>query len=252
MKFIVKSLVHALLFSIALGLSLASQADNVDKLSKRLIELRSDVDALSVELTLIRDEHKQFMSSLSRQKADAIAVLNRGQANLKRLQAELDKNKQKAAQAGSGESSIVPAVESSIGKLEGYIAQGLPFKVEERLQGLKEIRQQLNAGSLSPAKSANRVWAFVEDEILLTKENAIYKQRITLNGQVMLADVAKIGMVMMYFRTPEDEFGVLKNQNDTWSYQVELDAAKASQIEYLFDSLEKKIRTGYFELPSAL
>lgn len=241
-------------FAIAILLCFASsiQADNVDKLSKRLIELRSDVDALSVELTLLRDEHKQFMASLSRQKADSIAILNRGQANLKRLQAELDKNKQKAVQAGSGEASIVPAVESSIGKLERYIEQGMPFKVEERLQGLKEIRQQLKAGSLSPAKSANRVWGFVEDEILLTKENAIYKQRITLNDQVMLADVAKIGMVMMYFRTPDGGYGVIRKQNDNWAYQLEEDAQKVSQIEYLFDSLEKKIRTGYFELPSAL
>ena len=128
----------------------------------------------------------------------------------------------------------------------------MPFKVEERLAEVEEIRTQVETGALQANRAANRLWGFFEDEIRLTRENGIYSQTIELDGQRMLADVAKIGSMMMFFRTQDQRYGHVARNGGAWQYRVIDDADGIAATQVLFDSLQKQIRQGYFELPYAV
>jgi hypothetical protein len=67
-----------------------------------------------------------------------------------------------------------------------------------------------------------------------------------------MAKIAKVGSVMMFFATPDDRVGYVKQEDNTYSYVVVKDSTQRDQIIDLFDALQKQIRTGYFTLPNAL
>jgi len=97
------------------------------------------------------------------------------------------------------------------------------------------------------------MWAFIEDEIRLSKENGIYQQTIDLNGEQVLADIAKLGTVLMYFQTGDKRVGMASRAADgNWHYIETTQNKEIEQIALLFDSLKKQIRQGYFELPNPL
>ncbi len=233
-------------------LTASVSADNVSNLSEKLIELRGEVEELSAELNLAREEHKQRMATLVAQRSELEGRIKRARASRDKLQKELDRKLDLARNAGANDELLKPVLLQALEKARKRVLFGLPFKIDERLEALQDIRDQLNKGVMSPSRAATRLWAFYEDEIRLTRENGIYRQPVDIEGEIILADIARLGMVMLYFVTTDDRYGVVLNRNNDWEYQVVEEADGTKHIADLFDSLRKQVRSGYFELPSPL
>ena len=134
-----------------------------------------------------------------------------------------------------------------------FIQAGLPFKIEDRLKAIQELEDNLNNKLIDPKKAVNHAWSLLEDEVRLSKENGIYQQTIELNGEKILADIAKLGTIFLYFQTRDGRFGMAqRTEGPNWKF-VSMDTKKdKTQISQLFDALKKQIRQGYFELPNPL
>ena len=124
--------------------------------------------------------------------------------------------------------------------------------VSERTAELAEIRKQLAQDVLTPHKAAKRLWTFYEDEIRLAEENGVYQQTVTVAGEEKLADVARLGMMMLFFKTPDGDYGRALKEHGEWMYKVYRDEADRDQVKELFASFRKQVRTGFFTLPNAL
>ncbi|MCA9513851.1 MAG: hypothetical protein KC635_02810, partial [Myxococcales bacterium] len=75
------------------------------------------------------------------------------------------------------------------------------------------------------------------------------------DGGERLVDVVKIGMVMIYFRADERTFGRAvpdAKAPGRWTWRAATDEREARQIAALFETFDKRLRTGFFTLPSAL
>ncbi len=224
----------------------------LDTLAQRLIQARADVEELQSELDIQREEHKGKMAYLSAQITELEANQEREELRIRQLEQELDKLRTDAQSAGVDADSLQPVVLAVADKLRSVVSQSIPFKRQERLAELDEVVTQMEAGVNTPQRSINRLWAFIEDELRISRENAIYSQTIQLSGQPVLVDVAKLGSVVLYFRTRDNRYGLARPLNDDWSWQVVNSASQQEQIAALFDALRKQIRQGYFELPNAL
>ncbi len=247
---------QALSFVLASALAAVSHAQTgegeLDALAERLIQARAQVEELQSELDIQREEHKGKMAYLSAQITELEANQEREELRIRQLEQELDKLRTDAEAAGVDADSLQPTVLAVAGNLRTVVEQSLPFKRQDRLSELDEIVTQMEAGVNTPQRAVNRLWAFVEDELRISRENAIYSQTIELSGQPVLADVAKLGSVALYFRTRDDRYGMAQPLADGWSWAVVEGAAEQEQIANLFDALRKQIRQGYFELPNAL
>lgn len=233
------------------GQSLSEDAA-VDELARQLIALRTEVEELNQELDSLKSEQRAEMSSLAAQKAELAASRNRLETQVQQLRQKLAENQRLAAEAGVNSDVLLPVVAGAIEDLRGTISRSLPFKREERLAELDEIETQLATNVLPANRAANRLWAFYEDEIRLSRENGLYKQTIELAGDRVLADVAKIGTVILFFRTADQRYGEAVRQGDAWIFRVTDNAEAIIAIANLFDSLQKQIRQGYFVLPNTL
>lgn len=231
-----------------------SQSSDIelDDLAQRLIEVRADVEELQSELDIQREEHKGRMAFLSAQITELESSQEREELRVQQLQQELDDLRTQAEEAGAGADSLLPAVLATAEALRTVVETSIPFKREERLESLDDVVRETEAGVSTPQRSLNRLWAFVEDELRISRENAIYSQTINLNGASVLADVAKLGTVAMYFKTRDDQVGYARPGSNGWQWIAAESVDDQEQIAALFDALRKQIRQGYFELPNAL
>jgi hypothetical protein len=238
--------------ALTVSTSQAPAQDATDALANRLIQMRGQVDELQSELNLKREEHKNRMSYLTAQLAEMEANRDREALRIRQLQQELEKMREEVAAAGATSESLAPIVLLYLDQLRGQVQSGFPFKVGERLSELDEIESQLNSDVITAHRAFNRLWAFVEDELRIARENAIYTQSIDLAGQQVLVDVAKLGNAMMYFRTRDLQYGRAIETPSGWHFELLDSSADQELVARLFDSLRKQIRQGYFRLPNAL
>ena len=227
----------------------AEITDPTDKLSSKLVEMRGIVNDLSNELNLLRDEHKQEMRSLLSQKANVEAEIKQEQLSLEGLRDSLEKNRTLIETTGADKTSVRDELLNHTAVLKQHIQAGLPFKQSDRLAVVEEFESRLSSGVLSPHKAANQFWSMIEDELKLTRENGIYRQPLMIDGEEHLVDVAKLGMVMMFYRLDEDRYGFVRREQGKWIAQNTDSSTHTAQIKTLFGSLEKQVRSGYFELP---
>ncbi len=230
----------------------AMAQDSPATLAETLVRLRGQVDSLQSALDIEREEHKNRMVNFTAQLADIEANRDRENLRITQIQKNLDETREKISAAGLNAEAFLPAIYGQISALRARIANGLPFKTRERLDALDKLEVQMKNGETTPQRGINRLWAFVEDELRISRENAIYSQPIALNGNSILVDVAKLGNVMMFFRTKDLKYGRAIHTDVGWRFELLKSSAEQEQVAVLFDSLRKQIRQGYFELPAAL
>ncbi len=236
-----------------LSTAISSHAQtNLDELATNLIQLRGEVEELQAKLDNKQETHKNRMSALAVQGSDLNTQLQRNSMELKQLALSLEQAKLRTQQDRIEGKDLTPLVLTAISQLKQHIAVGLPFKTQQRLASLNEISDQLELGLLPAHKAVNRLWAFVDDEIRLTRESGIYRQPIQLNGSERLADIARVGLVGMYFQSGANEFGKVSKTPSGWIFNVVHEDSQVKQIKSLFASLKKQIRSGYFQLPNSL
>jgi len=232
-----------------LAATLAIGSAAADPLTERLIGLRSEIEALNNELEMLREEQRTTLSGLAAQRAELSASVDRQQLAAREAQRNLDEAAARAAEAGASGDALRPLVDRAVEGLVAHIRSGLPFKTDERLAELETFRTQVGNGSLPAARAINRLWAFFEDEFRLTRDNSLHSQTIALGDERVLADVAKLGSMQLYFRTQDGRVGQAVRGDAGWRFAQTGDDAAAVQINALFDALRKQIRQGYFELP---
>ncbi|MEW6683783.1 MAG: DUF3450 family protein [Nitrospirota bacterium] len=234
----------------SLAVAPSVQADSVERLAEELVKLRGEVEELNAELDRKKANHRTDMRALQAQRAELQAETQREQLRIEKLKASLTKQREIARKAGIDQQELKPVVYRALDDLEALIRRSLPFKTSERLSEVDALRRQVQTDVLTPHKAVSRLWGLYEDEIRLASENGLDRQAIQLNGEERLADVARLGMVMMYFRTSGGDYGRVVNSGGRWQYEVLPRAADQDRVATLFDSLNRQIRTGYFELPA--
>lgn len=245
---------HRLLISffglLAWGAPLAAaQAEPVDALVQQIIQLRGDVGDLDNRLQQLKEEHKNRMASLAREQGELAAAKERQQLRLKKLRHDMEQQRASLMDASADSKELEPIIRQVLSDLRLYVNESLPFKRGERLAALDEMEVQLEGGSVTAPRLINNLWALLADEMSLAEGVGLYRQSIAVDGQDKLVDVARVGMMQLYFRTDDERYGYAARNGDNWQYFY-ADAADGGRIGVLIGSLRKQVRSGYFELPN--
>ncbi len=240
--------------SITLSLLLGATTlmANSDNMAESLMKLRAQVEQLDAKISDEKDAYKAQMRSLSMQKSELEGTISRQELKIKQLQKELADVQSKIKKAGKNSQGIKPIVLEAADQLIAMMKRSIPFKTHDRIAAVEEIKTQLNSSLITPQKALSMLYNSYADEMRMTKENGIFKQTITLDGEEKLVEVARVGTVMMFFKTPDDVVGYVTKAGNGWDYKQELNKEKQDEILTLFDAFKKQIRTGYFTLPNAL
>jgi len=245
-KIVVSLILSATLLSPSLS------ANNSENLVNSIIELRGNVESLYTDIKENKQRYNSEMKSLSMQITDSEAQINRESTSIKLAHTELAKIKTKIQETSSGNSEIKPLVLNALDLLEKSIKDGIPFMVDARVANLHKIKADLNEGLITNEKALSLTWASYDDTIRVTKEIGLFKQQIDFQDKKVLAKIAKLGSVAMFFSTPSNEVGFVTKNGDKYDYKHITNPEDIKKIVALFDALQKQIRTGFFPLPNAL
>lgn len=223
-------------------------ANNNEAMVKSLMKLRAEVELFHTRMEDEKDSYKTTMKSLSLQKNDLDAQLNRKITHFKEVEQNVKKIQALIIKRSSEDKTLKPLILSSIELLQSHIKGQIAFKTDERIKDIQMLKDQVLASLITPQKALTRLWSAYEDALRLTKENGLFKQTILLDGEHVLAEVAKIGMMMVYFKTPDEKVGYLKGDK----YIELVGSSSKANVLALFDAIKKQIRTGFFTLPNAL
>lgn len=221
-----------------------------DNLVESIMSLRSDVEQLYTQVQDGKDDHRAQMRSYTAQKADLEAQINRQEIALQQLQIEIEKTRSDIDRVSARGESLSPVLTEGLVRLRDLVASGLPFKLPERLADLDKLADQISDRSITDERALGVLWAAYEDVFRLSRENGLFKQEIELDGQAVLADVAKLGSVMLLFSTGEASVGYAARTESGVEYRLAQTTQEQQQIQAVFDAFRKQIRTGVFQLPS--
>lgn len=240
--------------ALLLCIALARPADarSAASLAERLAAMRAEVEELSGELTHIETDSSAELRSLARQKADLEAELEREKVRAAKLRSSLETKRAAIAERSKGDEDLAPIFAAALAGLRRHVEAGLPFRAADRLAELDKIETLQKSGVLSTERALVRLWSFVDDELRMTRESGLFRQTISLEGRELLAEVVRVGMVAIYFRTSDGAVGETRRTGDGWRFTRVTGAAAERQIRDLFDSFKKQIRVGFFHLPDAL
>ena len=247
---------RSLLFLLSVACASAYGQAN-ENLVESIMNMRSEVERLHADLQDAREDHRATMRSYATQTADLDAQINRQEIALRQLGVEKQKVQDELEHARASTDSFKPLLLDAVGRLRNIVAVGMPFKLPERLADLDVLRDNIESEAVSEERALGQLWSAYEDVFRISQENGIFRQEILLDGSPMLADVAKIGSVLLFFRTLDGEFGETVrgsggSGSEPFRFQRIDDARRQQQVADLFDALEKQIRTGYFSLPGSL
>lgn len=227
-------------------------ANTEANMAESLMQLRSEVEQLDSQIEDEKDATKASMRSLVMEKNELETTLAREDLKIKQITQEIDNVKKQIKAASKNSDGIKPVVLDAAARLKDAIKSGLPFKTTDRLADVEKIETQLEEDLITSQKALVLIWNTYADALRMSKENGIFKQTIQLDGQDRLAEVARLGTVMMYFMTPDERVGHVTKDANGWFYQEAVSSEEQKQIIALFDAFHKQIRTGYFTLPNAL
>lgn len=239
---------HALAIA---GLSLGLiAADAIDTRAAELAALRREVETRATEIQLAKEELRGRLKAIDAQKMEIEVQIRREELRLAQIEGEGASRRAELADHASAHQSLGPAVRGAISEVRGQVERGLPFRTPERLAELDELSRQLEAGTLTAESATARLWAFVEDELRLTRESTLDRQIIPLADGEVLAEVARLGMVALYFRADGGQTGAAVRDGEGWRWVVFTSRDEAKAVETLMDKLRHGVRSGGFSLPN--
>lgn len=225
--------------------------DDARGFAQQLSTLRTEVASLTETLDLEREALRADLRNLELRKAELEARIRQEELRLQELERTVERQREVLDADTLADEHLVPMIEASVDDLVAAVRAGLPYRVEDRVEALESLRDKVREGTLDPRRAVGRLWQAVEDELRLGRENIRDRQALPLPQGQVLVDVARLGMISLFYRTEAGAYGMAVRQGDGWAFEP-LGEEHAVRLDELFDALEKQIRVGYFELPWAL
>ena len=243
--------VGALLASL-IAVTSVRAAEDITELAATLAKLRGEVESLSNEIESHKDEAGSELRALGEQRIDIELQIGREKLRLEQSQGALERLREKVGDRTAIDKELKPVVERGMETLAAAIRGGIPFRTDERLSELGKLKKLVEAGTITHQEAGHRLWLFIEDELRLTRESGLYRQTVKIGNEDRLVDVARLGMVALYFETSDGRFGRAVRKGEGWEYEVFQDATDAELTRKLFEQFKKQIRVGFYEIPNAL
>lgn len=237
--------------SLVLALALSAWAGDPSAQARELADLRAEVESLSSTLTMEQEDLTTRLRALGVQQADLGALVRREELRLRQAEEAAEARRLVVLQESAAGDTLRPALAEAFRAVGAAIDDGVPYRLDERRRALRDLQEQVDQGLLGPEAAASRLWAMVEDERRLARENAIDRQVILLDGQEMLVEVARIGAVAVLFQTGDGRVGWAERGPEGWGWTVAGTETQRRQVQQVFTDLSRQVRTGWFDLPGA-
>ncbi len=225
----------------------------LSSLAQKIVDLRSEVENLNTENNARKEEMRGELKSLTTRKAALEAQIQAQQLSVKQSVERLGTIKNELTKSSGNSDALKPLILSEIVKIKAWVSKSLPFQRQKRMKVISDIDKNLQAGTITAQKAMGSLWAFIEDELRLGRENGVHRQTLVIDGQENLVNVAKLGMIAMFYQTTDNKYGYAKKDSaGVYQFINITDKAQVELVVNLMQGLKKQIRSGAYTIPNIL
>lgn len=237
-----------LIVSLILPVVGLSNTNDLPELSRKLIELRSDIELLSQQSQNDSRLRQTEVETLLQRRSELQSQILKEELRQAQLQTKLNQEQPKVARKGPATKADRMVLAKAAGELEKWIKTSLPFRRDERLSALKVLTQKIQSEDvLEPL--ASQLWTLVDKELKLSQENAFEIMDLDLPEGRSKAQVVRLGLHQMYFMKANGEVGQARRSATDWQLVTSTDAAESKAIQRICQRFSEQKGQGYFELP---
>lgn len=236
----------------AVGSLATAQENQFKQRAQKLADLRGEIGRLESRIQTERETGLNEVQSLISQTEELELLIQKEKIRLKTLERMITEKRDADSAAKQAVEELKTPVLAAIQLIRETVLAGLPFRLEERLAELDHLQASLTGNTADALTIASRLWQFVEDELKLSSETGQYRQVIEIEGVNILADVVRVGMMLMFYRTEDGRYGTTTKKEGLWAFEQVTNKEATDGIDALFDSLRRQVRQGQFNLPIRL
>lgn len=226
----------------------APEDENLRQMSERLLTLRSEVETLTLESTADNKRRQAEVETLVQRKSELQMQLLKEEMRTAQIREKLSLESGRATQQSPSSTKDRESLQAAFNGIEKWIQQSLPFRREERMGALTNLRKRLeNENAVEPIIS--QTWSLIDKEIKLTQENAFEIADLEFEDGRHKSEAMRVGMHQLYFKRADGKVGRFDRVEGQWKPIYLEDAALRQSIERLSQRLQKQKGHGYFELP---
>lgn len=219
------------------SLGMAQTSPDLNDLQLRKEQLQSDLQRLDRDLartdSLSRFEAQNFVDQKNRYQADIgkrkneLASL---QQKLAGVRAEIQKEQARESRAklevenwNARIKFFQTELERQARTLEALVQKSLPWQKDSRLDRVRALIRDLQAGTASPEEGFGRLRSLYDEEIRFGDEIVVQEQSVTRNnGALINVKLMRLGNVAMFYVDQDSKYyGVLKNSSDSKTQWIE-------------------------------
>jgi hypothetical protein len=143
--------------------------------------------------------------------------------------------------------SLQDTLNAVMGRLETFVASDIPFLTEERSARVAAIKEEVARPDVTGAEKLRRVLEALQVEANYGNTVEVYQEQVAVGGEVIFADMLRIGRVSVYWRTPDGKrVGEYDRGTGSW---LELDGKYARPINMTVDMATRIRPTEIVTLP---
>lgn len=217
-------------------------------LSEQVTTLRAEIDVLANRLERGRIAVRDELASLRAERAELQRQVRLEKVRRETLTRLLEERTKSLDDQETQMLAHLPAIQRAIEYAKAYVQATMPFKREERLRVLEKIEKDLTLTHPDLGAALTRLWRFVEEEEAMSQEVGIAEHVIELDGKRVLADVARIGMALMYFRLPSGDLGWVQQTSTGWRFEKVSASGPRAAISSVFEAFDQKRFLGFQQL----
>ncbi len=216
----------------------------------KLVKLRSEVSALSAELTRLRGSEQGEQRALQARKKELALLLDAELLRIKTIEARLTKAKARETSGADKRKGLKTAVLAGVASLRQTVQRSLPYRRKERLAALDELVTRLKAGRVDGETAALTLWRLTEDEVRLTMLIEGGERAVRIAGVERLVPVVRLGMLTLYTDLGQGRYGrLLRGKDGRWRHERIVGERARKQLRALFHALHRQVREGAYSLP---
>lgn len=237
-----------LIFSVFLYNLLPSilfAATEIDQMAEKLMKLRLEVETLNKDIEARKQEFELKLKGDSGLRQEVETQIKREELRSGQLAEKEKEFKSELEKNGSDYDQTIEFLKENIKFLKSFIDRSPPYKSEARKSELDNLLKKFEEKKLLSEKAIQQLWTMFEDEIRLSKEVAVVKTNVTIDGQTMICDVLRLGNVGFYFKTSEGKAGHWNGKEMVLAHKSDTN----KQISFLIESIKKQIKNTSYMLP---
>lgn len=216
----------------------------------KLVQLRTEVSALSAELVRLRSNEQAEQRALQARKKELALLLDAEQLRLKTLEARIAKSRARKVSGADKRKALRQATLSGVVSLRAVVARSLPYRRKQRLAALDQLAARLRAGQVDGETAALSLWRLTEDEIRLTMLVEGGERAVRIAGVERLVPVVRLGMLTLFTDLGQSRYGRLRRGKDgRWRHERVVGKRARKQLRALFHALHRQVREGAYSLP---